>query len=292
MYAEATEQYISKEELNSWLSKTIKNLQKGDADSLKKTVRSFRNLNNSFEKFREIYFPRIPDMNIFHLFQLLSRFGLVQQLHREADRWKMILNLSVQQQWNNRLESMFRNAKFVTMKRISVEPNEYYGKLFEGFIEVYNLMKQNTPLDSITDFIAGFETDDLSYCTLLLYENFFAAITYKKENKKNIVHHRFFCMNGQGYLYNRDFGMVSSQNYSRHINLGDYECFSSFLVNEKKLDEDIEKMFTDCCVETAEFITTEPEQNHGNIAVILEDENAETDIDEINFDFSDLYNFV
>lgn len=291
----ATEQYISKEELNYWLSKTVKNLQKGDADSLKKTVRSFHNLNNDFEKFRDVYFPRIPDMNIFHLFQLLSRFNIVQSLPREADRWKIILNLSVQQQWSTRLESMLSNAKFITMKRTSVEHNEFYGKIFEGFIEVYNHMKINTPIETITNFIAGFETDDLSYCTLVNYDNFFAAITYRKENKKNIIIHRFICLNGQGYLYNRDFGMISSQSYSHPINPGDYECFSSFLVNEKSMVEEIEAAITDTCVETPALMSKELEETKENISNVSNLENSEHhefDLEEFNIDFSDLCNIV
>lgn len=218
----------SQVDVKNWLASAMKCLSNGDAKSLKKAISNFTKTTNEFEKFRDVYFPKAPDLNIYHLVQLLARFDFAEPLPREADRWKFVLNLAIEQQWSTTLEQILLKANFINMKKI--QPLKNCSQVFDGFVHAMQHMKNGGDEKNCASFIAGFEIESLSYVTILMTDQIFATITYKREKTKNIIVHRFVCCKGRGFLYNREFDLIESREIDMFFNhlFADCDVFESF----------------------------------------------------------------
>ncbi|EAX88893.1 hypothetical protein TVAG_112470 [Trichomonas vaginalis G3] len=193
--------YHSKLELQRFLNQTSINYSRGDSDSLKRCLSHFINLRRDFETFRRENLHKTPDVNIYHFVQFLALHGLTTRLPREADRFKFVLNLAIQQQWCDNLVNIFQYVKFTPMANVQRCLLHPTFSLFEGFCLVHQMALENCLYQNIVNIIPQFEPFILSYITFYHYQDTTIVITYTKERKKNRMIHKYICINDDIWIY-------------------------------------------------------------------------------------------
>lgn len=226
-------------EIAAWMKTIYKGLAKSDRDSLGRTMSKYQyTTGNNFEIFRTINFPKVPDMNIFHLMQLLARFDIVDPLPREADRWKFVLNIAIEYHWKDDIKSILQNMTFINMKKYDLSNDEKIVDIFSIYHDSFKRCRdKNESLFSIAQFIAKHEMLKISYISFYNDGKVFAAITYNRDKRKNIVVHRFFVKDQQAYLYDRNFDLIQRED------LHFAQCMEIKEIKENEKDDDIFSYF-------------------------------------------------
>lgn len=193
----------SKIEIQEFLRETLINYNKGDAESLKRCVEGFVNLRKDFEKYRQDYLSKVPEMNIYHFVQFLAQHGLAGKLPREGDRIKFVLNLAIQQQWKPVLKKKFHHVIFYNMKRVFGNPAIETSSLIDGIKNIHQMSKSNANVNDIMVYIASIEKCNLSYVTYYHENDTTIVITYIKNKTKNQILHKCIYIENQIFIYDR-----------------------------------------------------------------------------------------
>lgn len=203
----------SRHEISKLIAQT-KKYSRGDADSIRRACMGFFDLKKDFENFRNARFPKAPDVNIYHFVQFLAKIGLAKKLPREADRFKLILNLSIQQQWSEPLKHIFSHTHFIKLKGMSQELITGQIKTAEIFKSIIRSILRQDSFEELTNNFTILDNRIKTFVTYYYWGGTIIIITYEKlQSKKNQIINYYLYMNNRIRIYNADKQLIHDEAY-------------------------------------------------------------------------------
>lgn len=235
----------SKNEIKKLVAQAKANYSRGDAESIKRCCQTFIDLRKDFENFRQARLQKVPDVNIYHFVQFLAMQGMAKKLPREADRFKLILNLSIQQQWTEALKNIFTHTAFISLKGIPQQAKSHKFDISEIFKSIISLVLYRHRNKDLIRKLSLLDNCIKSYVTYYHYGNVIILITYEKWiAKKNQILSYYLYMNNQIKIYNSEKKIIFDEVYypaDRSTTSSHEQCDSTNTLISENSNEDFDR---------------------------------------------------